>query len=382
MIYLDNAATSFPKPDSVYSAVTRKMTEVGGNAGRGAHRYALRAEQEIQKSRAEISRFFGICDPSRLVFTCNATDALNMAIKGIVEPGNRVITTYLEHNSILRPLVGLETRLNVHVTYIPVGKTGYVNADDFERALEQPANLVVLNHASNVLGTVQPLPEISNICRSHKVPLLVDAAQTAGKFPLDVMSPIIDMLAFSGHKSMLGPQGTGGLYIREGIEINPWREGGTGTSSEKLKQPDEMPYKLEAGTQNLPAIIGLSEGIRYIERHSTKKLLQHGMAMVLRIVNTLSLDDRFILYGDFDSENHIPILSLNIQGRDPNEVGIILDQAFGIAVRTGLHCAAPLHKTLGTMPAGTVRISPGPFTSEKNIDSLIDALLIIANEST
>jgi cysteine desulfurase/selenocysteine lyase len=380
MIYLDNAATSYPKPDRVYEAVARTMREVGGNAGRGSHRHASGAEKRIRESRATVAGFFGISDPSRLVFACNATDALNMAIKGTIGHDDRVVTTCLEHNSVLRPLAGLETRLNISVTYVPVGKNGYVEPANFQKALETPARLVVLNHASNVLGTVQPLAEISAICRSHEVPLLVDAAQSAGKVPIDVMSPVIDMLAFSGHKSLLGPQGTGCLYIREGIEIDPWREGGTGTKSEESKQPAEMPNRLEAGTQNLPAIVGLAEGIRYIEDQGCELIHQRGMALIFRLVEALSADDQFILYGEVNTKNHVPTLSLNIRRRDPGEVGMILDQAFGIAVRTGLHCAAPVHKALGTAPAGTVRISPGPFTTEQDIDALVDALEQIADD--
>jgi len=378
MIYLDNAATSFPKPDRVYEAVARAMRESAGNAGRGSHRYASGAEQCIREARATVAGFFGISDPSRLIFTCNATEALNMGIKGTVGHGDRVITTRLEHNSVLRPLAGLATRLNISVTYIPVGGNGFVDPSDFQKALEAPTRLVVLNHASNVLGTVQPLADISAICRSHDVPLLVDAAQSAGKLPIDVSSPAIDMLACPGHKSLLGPQGTGCLYIREGIDIDHWREGGTGTNSEESKHPVEMPYRLEAGTQNFPAIVGLAEGIRYIENQGREQIHQRGMALTMRLADALSEDDRFILYGEVNTENHVPTLSLNLLGRDPGEVGIILDQAFGIAVRTGLHCAAPVHEALGTAPAGTVRISPGPFTTEQEIDALIDALMQIA----
>ena len=380
MIYLDNAATSFPKPDRVYEAVARTMQESGGNAGRGSHRYASSAEQCIRESRATVARFFGISDPSRLIFTCNATDALNMAIKGIVGHGDRVITTRLEHNSVLRPLSGLATRLNVSVSYIPVGGNGFVDPRNFQKELEAPTRLVVLNHASNVLGTVQPLAEISEICRSRNVPLLVDAAQSAGKLPIDVASPVIDLLAFSGHKSLLGPQGTGCLYIRKGIDIDHWREGGTGTDSAELKHPLEMPYSLEAGTQNLPAIVGLAQGIQYIEDQGCEQIHQRGMALTMRLAHILREDGRFILYGEVNTENHVPTLSLNLRGRDPGEVGMILDQAFGIAVRTGLHCAVPVHEALGTVPAGTVRISPGPFTTEQDIDTLIDALMQIAEE--
>ena len=380
MIYLDNAATSYPKPDSVYAAVVRTMQELGGNAGRGSHRHASGAERCIRESRARVAGFFGIPHPSRLVFTCNATDALNMAIKGTVGRGGRVVTTCLEHNSVLRPLTGLETRLNVQVTYIPVGKKGYVSPGDFEEALTRNARLVILNHASNVLGTVQPLGEIARLCRAHDVPLLVDVAQTAGKLPIDVTSPVIDMLAFPGHKSLLGPQGTGGLYVREGLEIDPWREGGTGTRSEESKQPVEMPYRLEAGTQNLPAIAGLAEAIRFIEEQDCEQIHRRCMALVLRLVESLNQDERFVLYGDLNPENHVPTLSLNIRGCDPGEVGVILDQAFGIAVRTGLHCAALVHEAMGTTPAGTVRISPGPFSSEQDIDALVDALRKIADD--
>lgn len=378
MIYLDNAATSFPKPDAVIRAIEQTLREGGGNAGRGVHGKASAATQGIRETRARLAGLFGIGDPDRLAFTFNATDALNIAIKGFVRPGDHVVTSQIEHNSVLRPLLGLETAGLISVTRVGVSPDGFIDPGDVGRALGDRTRLVVVTHASNVLGTVQPVAAIADVCRRRGVALLVDAAQSAGEIGIDVDAMGIDMLAFPGHKSLLGPQGTGGLYVRDGIELRPWREGGTGTESAVEAQPADYPTRLEAGTQNLPGIMGLGAGVRYVTETGVERLHAGCMALVGRILDAFAQDDRIVVYGSTDLKRHVHALSFNIRGIDPSEVGMILDQSFGVAVRTGLHCAAPIHRMIGTYPAGTVRVSPGPFNTDADIETFLGAVKEIA----
>lgn len=377
-MYFDNASTSFPKPESVYRAVDRAMRSGGGNPGRGTHKKSIDAAQTVWNVRTGLANLFNIADQSRIVFTFNATDALNMAIKGFLREGDHVVTTCLEHNSVLRPLAGLEAHDGITVTRVPVSCEGFVEPADIEQRLQKNTRLVVVTHASNVLGTIQPLADIGEICRGHNVSLLVDAAQSAGEIPIDVEAMGIDMLAFPGHKSLLGPQGTGGLYVRDGIELNCWREGGTGSESENLRQPGKYPVRLEAGTHNLPGIIGLGEAIRFLNKTGIDTIHRHGIELIARIIEALSGDDRFTVYGSRDLDRHVHVLSINVRSVDPGTAGMILDRDHDISVRTGLLCAAPIHKSIGTFPTGTVRISPGYFTTEEETDMLIDALKQIA----
>jgi cysteine desulfurase family protein len=379
MIYLDNAATSFPKPESVYVAVERTLRESCGNAGRGVHAMAAATTQTIREVRARLARFIGAEDPSRVVFTFNATDALNIAIKGYVTPGCHVVTSQIEHNSVLRPLKALEKSGVIEVTYVGLGQDGIVAPSDIAAAIKQATHLVVLTHASNVLGTIQPVSEVGQLCRERGIAFLVDGAQSVGEVPVDVSEMYMDMLAFPGHKSLLGPQGTGGLYIREGIDLRCWREGGTGTESASDQQPGDYPTHLEAGTSNLPGIAGLGEGIKYIEERGMEDIHRQGMEFLRSILGFLESDSRFTVYGSTDMDRHVHVLSFNIQDKDPSEVGLILDQSFGIAVRTGLHCAAPIHRIMGTHPSGMVRVSPGPMTTEDDIRAFVDALKQIAD---
>ena len=381
-MYFDNASTSFPKPESVYRAIDHAMRASGGNPGRGVHKKSVDAAQTVWNVRADLAALFGIADPGRLVFTFNATDALNMAIKGFVHEGDHVITSCLEHNSILRPLSGLEANGGVAGTRLPVGSDGFIDPDDIVRNVTPATRLVAITHASNVLGTVQPIAAIGAICRDHGLTLLVDAAQSAGEIPIDVEAMGIDMLAFPGHKSLLGPQGTGGLYVRDGIDLNCWREGGTGSESENLRQPGQYPTRLEAGTHNLPGIIGLGEAVRFLQERGIETLHRHSIKLVARIIDALTDDDRFTIYGSRDLTRHVHVLSITINGIDPAAVSAILDSEFDISVRTGLLCAAPIHECIGTYPTGTIRISPGCFTTEEETDILIMALKDIANRAT
>ncbi len=379
MIYLDNAATSFPKPEAVYTAVDKTLRESCGNAGRGVHSMAAGTTQKISEVRARLAAFIGTEDPSRLVFTLNATDALNMAVKGYVSPGSHVVTTQIEHNSVLRPLAALESQGIIQVSRVALDAGGIVDPARIMTAARDNTSLVVLTHASNVLGTVQNVAEVARICREMGIAFLVDGSQSVGEIPLDVGRLGIDMLAFPGHKSLLGPQGTGGLYVREGVQLRCWREGGTGTESAAEQQPGNYPIHLEAGTANLPGIIGLGEGLKYIEERGRDNIHAHCSSLLGIILDFLRGDDRFVVYGDTDPGRHVHVLSFNIKDQDPSEVGLILDQSFGIAVRTGLHCAAPIHHILGTYPHGTVRVSPGPMNTEEDARRFVEALKEIAD---
>ncbi len=377
-IYLDNAATSFPKPDAVLAAVDAALRHPG-SAGRGVHGGALHATQAVGDYRAGIAAFFGIRDPRRLVFTAGATDALNMAIKGLLRPGDHAVTTVLEHNAVLRPLCGLEQRGVIGLTVVPASREGYVSPTAIAAALRPETRLVVLTHASNVLGTVQPVRQVALLCQARGIPCLVDAAQTGGELDIDIDHLGADLVAFAGHKALLGPPGIGCLYVRDGLTPAPWREGGSGADSAAPLQPVAMPEHLEAGTPNLPAIAGLAAGMRYLNEHGMRRLFDHRMALVRRLVESLADDARFTLYGSRDWARRVPVQSLGIDGMDAAEVGIVLDHSFGIAVRTGLHCAARTHTAIDTLSGGTVRVSPGVFTQEGDIDRLIAALREIAD---
>ncbi|MBM4065152.1 MAG: aminotransferase class V-fold PLP-dependent enzyme [Planctomycetes bacterium] len=380
MIYLDNAATTFPKPEIVYKTMDTFYRTLGANPGRSGHKMAVAAEKEIEDTRAVVTKLFGIKNSNRFVFTFNATDAINMGIKGLLKSGDHAITTYLEHNAVSRALHGLEKRKIITVTKVRNSQDGFIDPDDIKNAITPRTRLIVMAHAPNVIGTIQPIQEIGRISREKKVIFMVDAAQTAGVCEIDVNKDFIDMLAFTGHKGPLGPTGTGGLYVCEGVNLEPWREGGTGFEPASLSQPEELPYKLESGTPNTVGIAGLRAGIDFVLSKGIQTIRNHEQKLTGKLINALKDDRRFILYGTTDISKKVGILSINIKGFKPAEVGGILDQSFDIAVRPGLHCAPFAHQVLGTFPDGTVRISPGYFNTEKDIDRLITALDKIASE--
>lgn len=380
MIYLDNAATTFPKPEIVYKTMDAFYRTLGANPGRSGHRMAVAAEKEIEDTRNIVARLFGIKDSRRLILTFNATDAINMGIKGLLKPGDHAITTFLEHNAVSRSLNGLEKRNIITVTKVRNSQEGLINPDDIKNAITSKTRLVVMTHAPNVLGTIQPIREIGKIAREHNILFMVDAAQTTGVCEMDVDDDYIDMLAFTGHKGPLGPTGTGGLYVGERLTLDPWREGGTGFEPASLSQPEELPFKLESGTPNTVGIAGLRAGIEYVLSTGTDTIRAHEQRLTNKIIQALKDDQRFILYGTTDISQKVGILSINVKGLKPAEVGAILDQSFDIAVRPGLHCAPFAHQMLGTFPDGTVRISPGCFSTEKDIDQLMTALDKIASE--
>ena len=382
MNYLDNAATTFPKPEIVFKTMDTFYRTLGANPGRSGHKMAVAAEKEIEDTRAVAAKLFGIKNINRFIFTFNATDAINMGIKCLLKPGDHAITTYLEHNAVSRALHGLEKRKVITVSKVKNSQDGFIEPDDIKNAITPKTRLIVMAHAPNVLGTIQPIREIGRIAREKNVIFMIDAAQTAGVCEIDANQCFIDMLAFTGHKGPLGPTGTGGLYVGEGVNLEPWREGGTGFEPASLSQPEELPYKLESGTPNTVGIAGLRAGIEFVLSKGIQTIRKHEQKLTEKLINALKDDRRFILYGTTDISRKVGILSINIKGFKPAEVGAILDQSFDIAVRPGLHCAPFAHQALGTFPDGTIRISPGFFNTEADIDQLVTALDKIASEST
>lgn len=380
MIYLDNAATTFPKPEIVYTTMDTFYRTLGANPGRSGHRMAVAAEKEIEDTRTVVARLFGIKDSRRLILTFNATDAINMGIKGLLKPGDHAITTFLEHNAVSRALHGLEKRGIIAVTKVRNSPEGFIDPVDIKNAITSKTRLIVMAHAPNVLGTIQPIGEIGRFARENDILFMVDAAQTAGVCEIDVNAQCIDMLAFTGHKGPLGPTGTGGLYVGERLTLDPWREGGTGFEAASLTQPEELPYKLESGTPNTVGIAGLRAGIEFVLSKGISRIRTHEQNLTNKLIDALNHDQRFVLYGTTDMTKKVGILSIQVKGFTPQEVGAILDQSFTIAVRPGLHCAPFAHQMMGTFPDGTVRVSPGWFNTESDIDQLITALNSIASE--
>jgi cysteine desulfurase family protein len=374
VIYLDNAATSFPKPEVVYQALDRFARHDLANPGRAGHKMALAAERALDDARHLLNQFFHGEAPERFVFTLNCTDALNMAFKGVLQDGDHVVTTDLEHNSISRPLRALELAGRIRLTRIRADRGGTIDPDDIRRAITPRTRLIALTHASNVLGTVQPVGEIGRIVRERNLLFLVDAAQTAGVLPIDVQALHIDLLAFPGHKSLLGPTGTGALYVGSRAEVRAWREGGTGGDSSSETQPREFPYFLEGGTPNVLGVAGLAEGIKYIEERGMDRIHAHEVELTERLWRRLDEIGGYEVFGHRDPARRVGTLSFRSEALPAAELGGILDQAFDVAIRPGLHCAPYIHRSLGTFPDGTVRVSPGPFNTREDVDHLARAL--------
>jgi cysteine desulfurase / selenocysteine lyase len=374
MIYLDNAATSFPKPEAVYQTLDRFARQSLANPGRAGHKMAIEAERCLDDARHLLNQFFHGEGPQRFVFTLNCTDALNMAFKGVLQPGDHVITTDLEHNSVSRPLRAMELAGRIGLTRVVADDGGTVNPDALRRAITPKTRLVALTHASNVIGTVQPIMEIGQIARERNLLFLVDAAQSAGVLPLDVQAMHIDLLAFPGHKSLLGPTGTGALYVGPRANVGAWREGGTGGDSASETQPREFPYFLEGGTPNVLGVAGLAAGIKYVQERGVAAIHVHEVALCERLWKRLDDIGGYEVFGHRDPRRRVGTLSFRSAALPAAEIGGILDQAFEIAIRPGLHCAPYIHRALGTFPDGTVRVSPGPFSTEEDMDQLADAL--------
>lgn len=379
VIYLDNAATSFPKAPDVGRTVADVIDHLGSSPGRGGHRLALEAGRLLLEIRESVAEFIGSSDASRIIFTSGATEAINLALFGLLQPGDRVITSSMEHNAVLRPLHVLQQR-GVDTVRITADAGGRVSSEDIRAAATQGprrARMVVLTHAANVTGTIQPIEEIAHWCRQEGILLLVDAAQSAGLLPIDVEAMGIDLLAAPGHKNLLGPAGTGFLYVRPGLKPTPLNYGGTGGDSASLLPPEELPERLENGTINLPGLAGLRAGLQYLQSRGLQEVRRHKTALMDQLINGLKHLEGVCIYGPGNAADHAGALSINLLGRDPAEVGFHLDTDYGICVRTGLHCAPEAHRTIGTFPDGTVRISPGLFNTSEDIDTLLQALRIM-----
>ncbi|MGF0108397.1 aminotransferase class V-fold PLP-dependent enzyme [Clostridium sp. SGI.024] len=375
MIYLDNAATSFPKPSKVYEEVINCMKNYCANPGRGSHNMAIKSALKVMESRNLISEIFNIRNPFNIVFTHNATEALNIAIKGLLKKGDHVISTVLEHNSVLRPLNSM-AKHGVEVTLISSDKAGFINPLDIKDEIKFNTKAIIINHASNVLGSIQDINSIGKIAKKYGVKFIVDASQSAGSISIDVERDNIDLLAFPGHKGLLGPQGTGALYIREGIELKSFKEGGTGSISNSIDQPKELPDRFESGTLNTPGIVGLCEGVKFIKKIGIENIYNEEMQLMDQLIRELKNLDFVKIYGSTSLKNRLSVLSINIEGIDASIVGEELNDA-EIAVRTGYHCAALIHKVIGTEYIGTVRISPGCFNTSKDIDEFIKNIIKI-----
>lgn len=376
MIYLDSSATSFLKPHQVAEAVFRSFNTIG-NAGRGAHAPTLNASRLIYDTREKLAALFGTPDPSRIAFTCNATEALNIAIHGAIHPGEHVITTACEHNSVLRPLY-LKEKEGTELTIIPADKKGRIRYDLLESSVKSNTSAIVLTHASNLSGNVTDLAFVSNFAKKHGLLLIVDASQTAGSLPINVVKMGIDILCFTGHKGLFGPQGTGGLYVREGLTLSPLKSGGSGIHSFDRQHPTDMPTALEAGTLNGHGIAGLNAGLDYILSTGVKNIHAKEISLARRFVNGISDISDLKLYGDIDAPLRTPIISLNIGNMSSASVSDILWEDYEICVRAGAHCAPLMHKTFGTEKQGAVRFSFSCFNTEAEIDTAIQAMHEIA----
>jgi cysteine desulfurase family protein len=373
-LYLDNAATSYPKPECMIAAMRDYSERVGANSGRSAHKQAQEASRIVFDTRESVARLIGSKDSSKVIFTSNATEGLNIAIFGLLDEGDEVITTSMEHNSVMRPLRYLEQARSVKINVVPCSMNGELDPDDIKRRIGKATKLIVLTSASNVCGTLLPVKQVARIAREHGVHLLVDAAQTAGCMPLNVKRDSLDLVAFSGHKGLLGPQGTGCLYVGDGVKLRPLCFGGTGSRSEHQTQPDFLPDSFESGTPNIIGIAGLGAAVKFILKRGVERIRTEEQRMTGILLDKLARIDGMVINGLNNSELQVGVISIKIPGMEPSEIGYKLDARYDIAVRVGLHCAPAAHRTLGTFPEGTVRISPGPFNNTDDIDFLCNAL--------
>ncbi len=377
-VYFDNAATSWPKPPAVEKAMMAFLSDVGGSPGRAGHRMSIAASRLVNDARDDLAELFGVADSSRIAFTKNSTEALNIAIMGALARGGHAITSSMEHNSVMRPLRWLEGQGIIDLTVVKCSPEGCLDPEDVRRALRPDTRLIVIVHASNVSGTLLPIGEVGAIAREAGVPLAVDASQTAGAYPIDVEALYIDMLAATGHKSLLGPTGTGCLYVREGMDPLPLSRGGTGSKSELEIQPDFMPDKYEAGTLNVIGIAGLGASARFLLETGVSNIAAHERALVQHFLDCASLLPGMTIYGPDDISQRIGVLSFTIDGFTTSKLGLLLDQEYGIMTRIGLHCSPAAHRTLGTFPDGTVRFGFSYFNTLEQVDYALDALGQIA----
>lgn len=379
-IYLDNAATSWPKPESVYAAVDRYQRTLGAPAGRGTYAEAAEVERHVLGCRLALAELLGGVDPRRIALTFNGTDALNLALYGLLRRGDHVVTSVCEHNSVLRPLAALRQRRQIDVTYVPADGAGRVDPDDIQRACTPRTRLIALVHASNVTGALQPAEAVGQIARQTGAYFLLDAAQTLGYVPLDVRRLGVHLLAAPGHKGLLGPLGTGLLYVAPGVEeeLQPVRQGGTGTHSDDEAQPQELPDRYEAGNLNVPGIFGLEAGVRHVLATGVEAEQARQQQLVARLLAGLSALRGVRVYGPPDTADRVGLVSLRLEALAPQELASLLDAQWSIQTRAGLHCAPRMHASLGTLPEGTLRLSLGHFTTPEQIDTVLAALAALA----
>lgn len=377
MIYFDNAATTLHKPQEVIEAVIKAMSSMG-NAGRGNTSASMEATHTVFDTRENLAKFFNIKDSSRIAFTCNSTEALNIAIKGIFKNGDNVITTMLEHNSVLRPLYEMEEK-GVELSFIKADKLGNISYEEMESLIKNNTKAIICTHGSNLTGNLIDIKRVGEICKRYNLLFIVDASQTAGVFPIDVEDMNIDVLCFTGHKSLLGPQGTGGIFVREGVEIKPLKSGGTGILTYSKSQPQIMPTYLEAGTLNGHGIAGLNAGIEFINKIGMNKIREKEDSLMWRFYNGVKNLPHTKIYGDFSKKERCPIVTLNIGEYDSGDIAEELLN-FGISTRAGGHCTPLMHEALGTVEQGAVRFSFGYFNTEEEVDKVIEILKNIINE--
>ncbi len=378
IIYLDNAATTFPKPREILDRMVEGYAARGVSPGRGSYDLALEADDLVSAARKRLSEFFGGEDPDRVIFAANATDALNLIIHGLVKPGSHVVSSQLEHNSVLRPLQHLREKGLIAYDLVPFDPQGFIDPDDVSRAIRPETKFVLLTHVSNVLGTIQPVEAVGAVCREKEIPLILDAAQSAGLVPIELSRWGVSAIAFTGHKSLLGPTGIGGLVLSRTLEVATTRFGGTGIDSQDLHHTQTYPHRLEAGTLNFLGILGLMAGLDYLAAQGIESILQKERALAGRLRQGLAALRRVKLYGPESMDRSLGIILANVEGMDPSDVGAILDGDFGVATRVGLHCAPLVHERLGTGRAGGIRFSVGPFNTEKEIDQAVEAMAAIS----
>ena len=372
-VYLDNAATSWPKPEAVYLAVDHFMREVGATPGRGGYQQEEEALQIADETRSTLAQLFHAPDSQGVVFTFNATHAINMAVKGLLHPGDHVVTSSIEHNAMWRPLKALEKR-GVVITTVPCTPDGMLDPADVESALRPDTRIVAMLHASNVLGTILPIAEVGEIVHHHKALLLVDAAQTAGSYPIDMQAMGIDLLAFAGHKGTFGPPGTGGLVVMPGIHLETWVEGGSGFPSRPETMPDELPLRLEAGTQNSAGVAGLLAGVQFVLEQGVEKIHAHEMTLASQLIEHLHAIPGLSILGPGNLDHRTAVVSITVDNYIPEQLSAVLDKVFGVATRAGLHCAPQAHKVAGTLEIGALRFSPGYFNTAEEIDYAVESL--------
>ncbi len=384
LIYLDNAATSYPKPEGVIRATTHFLREIGANPGRSAHRLSVEAARIVFETRERVAQLFGVGDSSRVVFGQNATEAINLGLRGVLRPGDHVITSSMEHNSVMRPLRAME-REGVRVTVVPCSPEGFLHPEDVRQSIKRATRMLVLNHGSNVVGTLQPLSDVGEICHKHGILFFVDAAQTAGAIGIDVRRQGIDLLAFTGHKALFGPQGTGGLIIGERVDekkLVPIKRGGTGSRSELEEQPDFLPDLCESGTLNAVGLAGLGAGLEFILGEGVERIRDHEKQLTENLLQGLRAIPGVVVYGPGNAEMQASTISFNIQGMSPSDVGMKLDENFGILCRVGLHCSPSSHRTIGTFPEGTIRLSMSYLNTDDEVEQALRAVRQIVQQGS